>query len=195
MNDLIFASNNPHKIREISSMIGAEFRITGMNELGINDDIPENEATLEGNALEKARYIHKLTGKNAFADDTGLEVDSLNGQPGVHSARFAGESKDSAANVRKLLSMLSGINNRKARFRTVIALIWNKKEFLFEGTVNGNIIYEPRGTEGFGYDPVFVPDGMTNTFAEIPLAKKNIISHRARAFSKLKAFLEGMRND
>lgn len=192
MNDLIFASNNPHKVREISSLIGDDFRIMGMNEIGINDDIPENEPTLEGNALEKVRYIHRLTGKNSFADDTGLEVEALNGLPGVHSARFAGENKDSAANIRKLLAMLSGMNNRKARFRTVIALIWENKEYLFEGTVEGTIIDEPRGTDGFGYDPVFVPDGMTSTFAEIPLSVKNTVSHRARAFLKLKAFLEGM---
>jgi XTP/dITP diphosphohydrolase len=162
-----------------------------LKDFQIEDDIPENEPTLEGNALHKARYIHRILGMNVFADDTGLEVESLNGLPGVHSARFAGENKDSDANIEKLLFMLGPSQKRNARFRTVIALIIDDREFLFEGTVDGMIINEKRGSEGFGYDPVFVPEGETRTFAEMPLDEKNHISHRARAFKKLREFLEG----
>lgn len=187
--ELVFASNNLHKIKEISSIIGGKFDLRGLADLGITEEIPENEETIEGNALAKARYVHKLTGLNVFADDTGLETEALNGLPGVHSARFAGESKDSSANIRKLQKMLKGQSNRKARFKTVIALIYNDEEFMFEGTVNGKIIEENRGTEGFGYDPVFIPDCYETTFAEMPLSEKNKISHRARAFEKLKTFL------
>jgi XTP/dITP diphosphohydrolase len=187
--ELIFASNNRHKIKEISSIIGGRIELRGLADLGITEDIPENEGTIEGNALAKARYVHQITGLNVFADDTGLETEALNGLPGVHSARFAGESKDSSANIRKLQKMLLGKSNRKARFKTVIALIFDNQEYIFEGIVNGQIIEENRGTEGFGYDPVFVPDGYDTTFAEMPLSEKNKISHRARAFEKLKSFL------
>jgi XTP/dITP diphosphohydrolase len=189
--DLVFASNNPHKVKEISSIIGGSFQLLSLGDVNIIEDIPEEEPTLEGNALAKARYVHKATGRNVFADDTGLEVEALDGKPGVHSARFAGESKDSAANIRKLQGMLAGKSNRNARFRTVIALIINDTEYLFEGIVNGRIITEERGSEGFGYDPVFVPEGKTQTFAEMELPEKNLISHRARAFNKLREFLEG----
>jgi XTP/dITP diphosphohydrolase len=187
--ELVFASNNPHKVKEISSIIGGSFHLLSLDDINITEDIPEDEPTLEGNALAKARYVHRATGMNVFADDTGLEVEALDGKPGVHSARFAGESKDSAANIRKLQEMLSGKSNRNARFRTVIALIIDNEEHLFEGIVTGHIIKEGRGTEGFGYDPVFVADGMKRTFAEIELHEKNQISHRARAFMKLKEFL------
>lgn len=187
--DLIFATNNDHKIKEISALLSPGFRLLGLSETGITDDIPEDEETLEGNALFKARYVHNKTGKNVFADDTGLEVEALNGRPGVHSARFAGIDKDSSANIDKLLKLLDGQKNRKARFRTVIALILNQKEYLFEGIVNGEIINNRRGSGGFGYDPVFVADGFSKTFAEIPLAEKNLVSHRARAFNKLLEFL------
>ena len=186
---LVFATNNPHKIKEIKSVLGNSFTLLGLNDLNITDDIPENEPDLEGNALSKARYIHKATGLDVFADDTGLEIEALGGQPGVHSARFAGEDKNSAANIVKVLAMLKGQKNRRARFRTVIALIINNREYLFEGKVNGEITEEIRGAGGFGYDPVFLPDGKTRTFAEMDLAEKNTISHRARAFSKLKDFL------
>ena len=155
----------------------------------MKEDIPENKPLLEGNALSKARYIHNATGMNVFADDTGLEIDALNGLPGVYSARFAGESKGPSANIEKVLSLLGSAANRKARFRTVIALIFEKKEYLFEGIVTGTIITEKRGTEGFGYDPVFMPDGKNLTFAEMELVEKNSISHRARAFEKLTEFL------
>lgn len=188
--ELVFASNNLHKVKEISSIVGKNIRLLSLNDFNITEDIPENELTLEGNALAKARYVHEKTGRNVFADDTGLEIKALNGLPGVHSARFAGENKDSDANIRKVLEMLGDTENRKTRFRTVIALILDKKEYLFEGIVNGNIIKEKRGSEGFGYDPVFIPDGFTKTFSEMPLSEKNTISHRAQALNKLKEFLE-----
>lgn len=187
--DLIFASNNQHKVREIRSILGNSFNLLSLNDINILEDIPENEPLIEGNAISKARYVYSRTGRNVFADDTGLEVEALKGLPGVHSARFAGENKDSSANIEKVLEMLGDNKNRKARFRTVIALILNDKEYLFEGIAEGNIIRERRGVEGFGYDPVFIPVGKTLTFAEMELAEKNTISHRARAFEKLREFL------
>jgi XTP/dITP diphosphohydrolase len=186
---IVFASNNDHKVREIRNILGDSFRLLTLKDINITEDIPEDEPDLEGNALIKARYIHNTTGMNVFADDTGLEIDALDGLPGVHSARFAGESKDPAANIEKVLSLLGTTKNRKARFRTVIALILENKEYLFEGVVKGSITRKKRGTEGFGYDPVFVPDGKNLTFAEMDLAEKNSISHRARAFEKLREFL------
>jgi XTP/dITP diphosphohydrolase len=186
---LIFASNNEHKIKEIRSILGKSIMVMSLRDMNIEEDIPEEEPHLEGNALSKARYIHNITGMNVFADDTGLEVESLGGQPGVKSARFAGESKDFSANIDKLLTMLGTQSNRQARFRTVIALIYNDKEHLFEGIVEGSIIHERRGYEGFGYDPVFVPEGKTKTFAEMDLSEKNTVSHRARALEKLRTFL------
>jgi XTP/dITP diphosphohydrolase len=185
----VFASNNEHKIREIKSILGNSFTLLSLRDIDIKEDIPEEEPLLEGNALSKARYIHNATGMNVFADDTGLEIDALNGLPGVHSARFAGENKDSSANIEKVLSLLGNTENMKARFRTVIALIFEKKEYLFEGIVTGTIITEKRGTQGFGYDPVFIPDGKKQTFAEMELDEKNRISHRAKAFEKLREFL------
>ena len=186
---LVFASNNEHKIREIKSLLGNSFSLLSLNDLNIREDIPEEEALIEGNALAKARYVYNTTGMDVFADDTGLEIAGLDGLPGVHSARFAGENKDSSANIKKVLSMLGKTKNREARFKTVIALIIEKKEYLFEGIVNGTIISEIKGTEGFGYDPIFVPVGKILTFAEMELNEKNTISHRARAFAKLKEFL------
>jgi len=187
--EIIFASNNVNKIREISNVLGSSFILLSLKDIDMDEDIPENELTLEGNALLKARYIFKAAGMNVFADDTGLEVEALNGQPGVHSARFAGENKDSDANIEKLLSLLENESNRKARFRTIIALILNGREYLFEGSVAGTIISKRRGKEGFGYDPVFVPEGNTLTFAEMDLDEKNKISHRAKAFESLRLFL------
>lgn len=187
--ELLFASNNSHKVTEINNILGNSFVLKGLKDAGITEDIPETAPTLEGNALQKARYVHEKTGRDVFADDTGLEVESLNGMPGVNSARFAGENKDSDANIDKLLLMLKGKENRKARFRTVIALIIGGEEHLFEGIVEGTIVSDRRGREGFGYDPVFVPEGRDITFAEMPLTEKNKISHRARAFEKLRAFL------
>jgi XTP/dITP diphosphohydrolase len=188
--EIIFASNNDHKIKEIRSILGNNLSVLSLRDLNIEEEIPEEEPHLEGNALSKARYIHNITGLNVFADDTGLEVETLGGLPGVKSARFAGESKDFSANIDKLLNMLDSNSNRKARFRTVIALIYNDKEYMFEGKVEGSIIHERRGTEGFGYDPVFIPDGKTRTFAEMDLSEKNTISHRARALEKLRTFLQ-----
>jgi non-canonical purine NTP pyrophosphatase, rdgB/HAM1 family len=186
---LVFASNNEHKIKEIKSLLGNSFSLLSLHDINIREDIPEEEPQIEGNALSKARFVFNATGMDVFADDTGLEIPSLNGLPGVYSARFAGENKDSSANIEKVLSMLGNTENREARFRTVIALILEKKEYLFEGIVNGTIIREKKGTEGFGYDPIFLPDGKIRTFAEMELAEKNTVSHRARAFEKLKEFL------
>jgi XTP/dITP diphosphohydrolase len=187
--ELIFASNNQDKVKEIKSILGASFTLLSLSDVNIYEEIPENEPLIEGNALSKARYVYNATGKNVFADDTALETEALNGLPGVHSARFAGENKDSSANIDKILSMLSGNENRNAQFRTVIALIFENKEYLFEGIVSGKIIHEKRGNNGFGYDPLFVPDGKTRTFAEMELNEKNSVSHRARAFEKLREFL------
>lgn len=186
---LVFASNNEHKIREIKSILNNSFTLLSLRDINLTEEIPEEEPLLEGNALSKARYIHNATGMNVFADDTGLEIDALNGLPGVHSARFAGEAKDPSANIEKVLSLLGNTENRKARFRTVIALILENNEYLFEGIVNGFIISEKRGKDGFGYDPVFIPEGKNRTFAEMDLTEKNSISHRAKAFEKLREFL------
>jgi XTP/dITP diphosphohydrolase len=186
---LVFASNNKNKVREISHILDNSITLLSLGEVNIFEDIPEDEPLIEGNALFKARYVHNATGLDVFADDTGLEVEALNGLPGVHSARFAGENKDSSANIAKVLAMLKGAENRKARFRTVIALIFKGKEYLFEGTISGTIIDEKRGDEGFGYDPVFIPEGKELTFAQMTLNEKNKISHRALAFKKLKEFL------
>jgi XTP/dITP diphosphohydrolase len=187
--ELVFASNNPHKVKEIKSILGTSFTLLSLSDVNILEDIPENESFIEGNALAKARYVHNVTGMNVFADDTGLEIEALNGLPGVHSARFAGEDKNSSANIEKILNMLSGIENRNAQFRTVIALIFENKEYLFEGIVRGRIIAEKKGDMGFGYDPVFKPDDKTLTFAEMDLTEKNTVSHRAKAFEKLREFL------
>jgi len=192
---LVFATNNPNKLREINHILGNSFQLLSLNDLKIENDIPENEPTLEGNALHKARHINRLVNMDVFADDTGLEIDALDGRPGVHSARFAGEAKDSNDNIDKVLGLLGSESDRRARFRTVIALIIDGREFLFDGRAEGRIIYEKRGNEGFGYDPVFVPEGETRTFAEMPLSEKNLISHRARAFEKLRIFLLGYRQE
>lgn len=187
--ELVFATNNKHKIREISDLLDKNFRILGLADLGITEDIPEEAETLEENALFKARYVHEKTGLNVFADDTGLEVSSLGGAPGVYSARYAGESKSFDDNIEKLLREMMDLSERSARFRTVIALIIDGSEYLFEGTVEGEIIRERRGSGGFGYDPVFLASGYDLTFAEIPLSEKNRISHRAIAMRKLIGFL------
>jgi len=186
---LVFASNNKHKVREISHILDNNITLLSLSDVNILEEIPENEPLIEGNALFKARYVHNATGLNVFADDTGLEIDALSGLPGVHSARFAGENKDSSANISKVLGMLAGKENRKARFRTVIALIFEGREYLFEGVVSGTIIDDKRGNEGFGYDPVFIPEGRELTFAQMDLDEKSKISHRAIAFGKLKEFL------
>ena len=184
---LIFATNNAHKLHEVSALLPN--KILSLNDINCYDDIPETADTLEGNALQKARYVYKKFGIDCFADDTGLEVEALNNAPGVYSARYAGEQKNPQDNMNKLLTELADKENRNARFRTVIALIINGKEYLFEGEVRGVIEREKRGTEGFGYDPIFTPEGFDKTFAELPLEVKNNISHRGRAVAKLTEFL------
>jgi XTP/dITP diphosphohydrolase len=189
MKTIVFATNNAHKLEEVRAIVSDGIHIVSLSETGCHDDIPETAATLEGNALQKARYIKEHFGYDCFADDTGLEVDALNGEPGVRSARYAGDGHDSDANIEKLLHALEGKQNRKARFRTVIALILNGQELFFEGIVNGRIITEKRGNAGFGYDPVFIPDGFSETFAELGAAAKNKISHRATATRRLADWL------
>lgn len=190
MKTLVFATNNAHKLEEVRAILGERFRIVSLKEIGCTDEIPETADTLEGNALQKARYILDKFGYDCFADDTGLEVEALGGAPGVYSARYAGPGHDAEANMRKLLQEMTGKENRAARFRTVIALLMDGKEHLFEGRVNGSIIAERRGGSGFGYDPVFVPEGYEETFAELGNDIKNRISHRAKAVEKLAEFLK-----
>lgn len=190
MMELVFATQNPHKAREIEAKLGDGFTIISLDTLGITEEIPETAPTLEGNALMKARYVYEKTGRNCFADDTGLEVEALNGEPGVYSARYAGLQKNPEDNIRLLLEKLQPHSNRKARFRTVIALIIEGKEYTFDGIAEGEIISSKRGEEGFGYDPVFVPAGHTRTFAEMTLDEKNELSHRAKAFAKMKEHLK-----
>lgn len=187
---LVFATNNVHKLEEIRAILGNKIEIRSLSEIGCHDDIPENAPTLEGNALEKARYVYERYGLDCFADDTGLEVFALGGAPGVHTARYAYPDRhDPKANTVKLLAALEGQDDRRARFRTVIALILAGREYLFEGIVDGVITPEERGTEGFGYDPVFSPEDTGETFAQLGMAVKNSISHRARAVTRLAEFL------
>ena len=189
MDTLVFATNNAHKLDEVRKITQGLVRIVSLNEIGCHDDIPETADTLEGNALLKARYVAQRYGCDCFADDTGLEVEALANAPGVYSARYAGTGHDTEANMRKLLREMEGKNNRKARFRTAIALIRKGHEQLFEGIVNGSITTEKRGDSGFGYDPIFQPEGFEGTFAQLGDDVKNAISHRALACQKLAAFL------
>ena len=182
---LVFATHNAHKVDEVRAILPASVELVGPAALGCHDEIPETGETLRDNALQKVQYIHDRFGVDCFADDTGLEVEALDGAPGVYSARYAGEPADFAKNRAKLLSALAGISNRRAQFRTVVSLILNDKTYFFEGIVKGRIIAEERGVGGFGYDSVFVPDGYDKTFAELPAAVKNSISHRARAMEQL----------
>ena len=186
---LVFATHNAHKVDEVRAILPASVELVGPAALGCHDEIPETGDTLRDNALQKVQYIHDRFGVDCFADDTGLEVEALDGAPGVYSARYAGEPADFAKNRAKLLSALAGISNRRAQFRTVVSLILNDKTYFFEGIVKGRIIAEERGVGGFGYDSVFVPDGYDKTFAELPAAVKNSISHRARAMEQLTNFL------
>lgn len=190
---LVFATNNAHKLREVQQTVGKEFELVSLRECGIEEDIPENEPTLEGNALSKARYIYARTGLNCFADDTGLEVDALCGEPGVRSARYATDGHDDEANKRLLLERMADKDNRAAQFRTAMALIIDGKEHLFEGVVRGEILRSERGEGGFGYDPLFAPEGHTCSFAEMSADAKNAISHRGRAVRKLADFLHDLR--
>ncbi len=186
---LVFATNNLHKLEEVRKITDNNIEIVSLADINCHDDIPETADTLEGNALQKARYIKEKYGHDCFADDTGLEVEALNNAPGVYSARYAGSEHDAEANMKKLLYEMSNKTNRKARFRTVIALILNGKEYLFEGEIKGFISTEKKGINGFGYDPVFVPENYTQSFAEMGNDIKNTISHRAEAVKKLSIFL------
>ena len=186
---IIFATNNAHKLSEVQAVLGDGYELVTPRQCGIEEEIPETAETLEGNARQKARYLFERTGLDCFADDTGLEVEALNGAPGVHSARYAPDGHDFAANNRLLLKNLAGEENRRARFRTVICLIEQGKEHLFEGIVEGRIIDHEAGSEGFGYDPLFVPEGFDHTFAEMSAEQKNGISHRGRAVRKLVDYL------
>lgn len=185
----VFATNNAHKLEEVTAILGDKIELLSMKDIHCHADIPETADTLEGNALLKARYIFENYNMDCFADDTGLEVEALNGAPGVYSARYAGDAHNSEANMRKLLQDMEGIENRKAQFRTVFALIINGKENLFEGIVKGEITKHRCGSSGFGYDPVFIPEGYTQTYAEMGNTLKNKISHRALATNKLCNFL------
>jgi len=189
MKQIVFATNNEHKLSEVRQMIGNSIEVLSLKDIGCDVDIPETGETLEDNALIKAQYVFDHYHIDCFADDTGLEVDALNGAPGVYSARYAGNGHDSEANMTKLLNELGENNNRRARFRTVIALIQQGQVHEFEGIVNGEIIRERKGGEGFGYDPIFRPDGYDQTFAELGADIKNKISHRARVTAKLVEFL------
>lgn len=189
---IIFATNNAHKLQEVQQILGGAYSLVTPRDCGIAGDIPEDQDTIEGNALQKARYIYERTGMDCFADDTGLEVDALNGAPGVHSARYAGDGHDFSANTVLLLKNLHGKKDRSARFVTVIALILGGREYLFEGEVRGKITEIPSGSKGFGYDPVFMPDGYSETFAEMDAAEKNRISHRGKAVEKLVSFLKSI---
>ena len=186
---ILFATNNAHKLAEVQAVLGDSYTLVPPREGGVTEEIPETQPTLEGNALQKARYLYERTGLDCFADDTGLEVEALGGAPGVHSARYATDGHDFAANNRLLLRNLAGEENRRARFRTVVALILGGREYLFEGVVEGQIIDRETGHEGFGYDPLFRPDGYDRTFAQMTTEEKNAVSHRARAVRKLAAFL------
>lgn len=190
MKTLVFASHNENKVREIRSLLPDSFEILSLSDIGFHEDIPETADTLEGNAWIKARTIKEKTGYDCFADDTGLEVFALDMQPGVYSARYAGSERSDEANISKLLSELKSKFDKRAQFRTAIALIFNEEEQLFEGCVEGQILAERRGENGFGYDPVFEPENCGSSFAEQTLEEKNQRSHRARAFAQLKAYLE-----
>ena len=185
MKEIVFATNNDHKRREVELMLEGKFRILTLKEIGVTEDIPEEEPTLEGNAAAKARYVYERYDRDCFADDTGLEVRALNGAPGVHTARYAGEAKDAEQNMAKLLGALEGKTDRAAQFRTSICLIVGGKEEYFDGIAKGNITEERSGSQGFGYDPIFTPEGEQRTFAEMTDQEKNILSHRGKAVRKL----------
>jgi XTP/dITP diphosphohydrolase len=190
MIELVFVTNNPHKLKEVRAIAGNHFRILSLRDIGCSEEIVEDADTIEGNASLKSWFIWHKSGKNCFADDTGLEIDALGGKPGVKSARYAGEDCIPENNIRKVLKELDGVTDRQARFKTVISLVLDGKETLFEGTVEGVILNEKRGKEGFGYDPVFLPDGFDQSFAEMPAEVKNSISHRGRATQKLIDYLK-----
>lgn len=187
---LVFATNNENKIKEIKSALGNEFEILSLKDINCSEELPETQETLVGNALQKAKYVSDKYNVNCFADDTGLVIDALNGEPGVYSARYAGESRSASDNMKKVLNNLKGKENRSAYFETSIALIINKKEFLFSGKAEGDITTELSGKDGFGYDPIFKPRELNKTFAELTMEEKNTISHRGKAFKKMCTFLD-----
>ena len=191
---LVFATNNPHKLQEINHLLDGSFQLLCLKDIDCDDEIPENQDTLEGNAAEKSFYIWNKYGLNCFADDTGLEIEALNGEPGVYSARYAGEQRNANDNMNLVLAKLDKIKNRKARFRTVVSLVIDGHEIQFEGVVNGHILEEKRGATGFGYDPIFQPDESDLCFAEMSMSEKNKISHRGRAVQKLVEYLLKLEN-
>lgn len=199
MKEIVFATNNPHKLEEIKQILKGYFKVCGLKEKGIEEDIPEDHDTLEENAFQKAEYIWTKLGESCFADDTGLEIEALDGAPGVYSARYSRmgdpvypQMEIAEGNIRKVLEKMDGLTNRRARFRTVIALILDGKRFSFEGVAEGSIIAATRGARGFGYDPIFLPEGFSDTFAEMDMELKNQISHRSKAVMKLAEFLTSM---
>lgn len=194
MRSLIFATNNENKVEEINSIMGDSFKVTSLKQAGINIEIPEPYQTLEENAIEKSSVIYKLTGRDCFSEDTGLFTDALNGEPGVFSARYAGEPVSNKANIEKLMLNLTGCSNRTARFKTVISLNLNGQSFLFDGVCEGSIANIPSGEQGFGYDAVFIPAGSNKSFGEMTIEEKNKYSHRKKAVAKLATFLSGLQN-
>jgi XTP/dITP diphosphohydrolase len=192
MQQLIFATNNRHKLEEVAAKIEGQIKLLSLDDIGCYDDIAETGLTFRENASIKSHYIYNKYNQNCFGDDSGLAVDALNGEPGVYSARYAGKHGDHDANINKVLEKLASVNDRKARFVTVISLIWNGDEYFFEGAVEGTIRHERSGSAGFGYDPIFQPDGYNITFAEMSLDEKNLISHRAKAVEQLTAFLRNV---
>jgi XTP/dITP diphosphohydrolase len=188
--ELVFATHNLHKLEEVKTLLHSTITLLSLDDINYKDEIEESETTLEGNALIKARTIFNSMQGNCFADDSGLLVEALNGEPGVYSARYAGNQKNGDDNMNKLLTQLKGVHNRKAHFKTVLALILDEKEYLFEGVISGVIGYEKKGTQGFGYDPIFIPDGYSKTFAELTSSEKSTISHRSIALKKLITFLQ-----
>lgn len=188
--ELVFSTNNSNKIKEINHLSGDKFHLLSLKDIQCFEEIPETQTSIEGNASQKAFYVYEKYHYNCFADDTGLEIEALNGKPGVLSARYAGESKNASDNMNKILAEMKGIKNREARFKTVISLVISGKETQFEGIVNGIILNEKRGGQGFGYDPIFQPEGSIRSFAEMDISEKNQISHRARAVSKLVEYLK-----
>ncbi len=190
MQQLIFATNNGHKLEEVAAKLKGKIKLYSLDDIGCYDDIAETGVTFHENASIKSHFIHNKYKLNCFGDDSGLEIDALNGEPGVYSARYSGKPGDHPANIKKVLKKLGDSTNRKARFRTVISMIWNNEEHFFEGVVEGTIRHEPAGTKGFGYDPIFQPEGYDLTFGELSLEEKNSISHRAIAIDKLMAFLD-----
>jgi XTP/dITP diphosphohydrolase len=194
MQRLVLATNNKHKRDEISAVLGDDFEIMTLKDIGCAEELPEEQDTIEGNSMQKAEYVFKNYGVSCFADDTGLEVEALNGAPGVHSAHYAGPQRNADDNINLLLKNLEGVVNRKARFRTVITLVGEKGSRQFEGIVNGKILTERRGIQGFGYDPVFLPSRFKRTLGEMAMDEKNEISHRTRAVQKLVSFLKKNKN-